>query len=55
MAPLSRAQAVTRGASLILNLPGSPRGAVDSFEAVRHLIQHALELLAKPRVERHPG
>lgn len=54
MAPLSRAQAVTRGASLILNLPGSPRGAVDGFAAVKHLVPHALELLAKPRVERHP-
>jgi molybdenum cofactor synthesis domain-containing protein len=54
MAPLSRAQAVTRGASLVLNLPGSPRGAVDSFAAVKHLVPHALELLAKERVDEHP-
>ncbi len=54
MAPLSRAQAVTRGASLILNLPGSPRGAVDGYAAVKHLVPHALELLAKERVEEHP-
>jgi molybdenum cofactor synthesis domain-containing protein len=54
MAPLSRAQAVTRGAALILNLPGSPAGAVENLEAVAHLIPHALELLAGGRVERHP-
>ncbi len=54
MAPLSRAQAVTRGASLILNLPGSPRAAVENLEAVQHLIPHALELLTGARVENHP-
>jgi molybdenum cofactor synthesis domain-containing protein len=54
MAPLSRAQAATRGSALIVNLPGSVTGAVENLEAVLHLIPHALELLAGGRVERHP-
>ncbi|HEX6096757.1 MAG TPA: MogA/MoaB family molybdenum cofactor biosynthesis protein [Thermoanaerobaculia bacterium] len=44
-AALSRAQAATRGTALILNLPGSVKGAVENLEAVLHLIPHALELL----------
>jgi len=54
MAPLSRAQAATRGNALVINLPGSPRGAVENLEAVLHLIPHALELLTGERVEKHP-
>jgi molybdenum cofactor synthesis domain-containing protein len=46
MAPLSRAQAATRGNTLVINLPGSPKGAVENLQAVLHLIPHALELLA---------
>jgi len=42
---LSRGVAVTRGKSLIINLPGSPRGAVESLEAVAHLIPHAIHVL----------
>ena len=45
-APLSRSMAATRAATLILNLPGSPAGAVDSLVAVAHLIPHAVDLLA---------
>ena len=44
-ASLSRGGAATRGATLILNLPGSPRGAVDSLQAVLELIPHAVDLL----------
>jgi molybdopterin adenylyltransferase len=44
-AALSRGVCGTRGRALILNLPGSPAGAVESLEAVAHLIPHAVELL----------
>ena len=44
-AALSRAVAGTRGTKLILNLPGSPNGAVESLDAVADLLPHVLELL----------
>ncbi len=45
-AALSRSLAVTRGRTLIVCLPGSPKGAVESLEAVAELIPHACRLLA---------
>ena len=54
MASLSRAQAATRGTALIINLPGSPRGAVENLQIEMHLIPHALELLSGRAVEKHP-
>ncbi len=45
-AALSRAVCGIRGTSLILNLPGSPAGAVESLEAVMDLLPHALGLIA---------
>jgi molybdopterin adenylyltransferase len=42
---LSRGGAYTRGDVLIVNLPGSPKGAVESLEAVAELIPHVVDLL----------
>jgi molybdenum cofactor synthesis domain-containing protein len=44
-APLARSTAFTAGTALILNLPGSPRGALESLDAVAGLIPHAVDLL----------
>jgi molybdenum cofactor synthesis domain-containing protein len=43
---LSRGRAGTLGRCLVLNVPGSPRGAVESLDAVLSHLPHALELLA---------
>ena len=45
-AVLSRGVCGVRGTSVILNLPGSPTGAVESLQAVIDLLPHALELLS---------
>lgn len=46
LSPMSRAVSGTLGTTLIVNVPGSPRAAVTSLEAVLPLIQHALALLS---------
>jgi len=43
MASLSRAVAVIRRRALIINLPGSPKGARENLEAVWPVIGHAVE------------
>ena len=45
-AAISRGVAGVRGGTLIANLPGSPRGAMESFEVLVPLLDHALETLA---------
>ena len=45
LALLSRAVAGTRGNVLIVNLPGSPKGAVESFDAIVELVPHVIDLL----------
>jgi len=45
-AALSRGVCGVRGTALILNLPGSPTGAVESLQAVADLLPHAIELLS---------
>jgi molybdopterin adenylyltransferase len=44
-AVLSRGVAVVRNFSLILNLPGSPKGAVESLDTLAQLLPHAIHVL----------
>ena len=44
-AVLSRGLAGVRGRTFIVNLPGSPKGAVESLDAIAKLIPHVVDLL----------
>ena len=44
-AALSRGLAGVRGQTLVINVPGSPKGAVESLTAVMPVLEHALALL----------
>jgi molybdopterin adenylyltransferase len=44
-AALSRSMAGIRGATLIVNLPGSPKGAVESLDTIVQLIPHVIDLI----------
>ena len=48
---LSRAVAVVRHKSLILNLPGSPKGAVESLDALSDLLPHSIAIIHGARHE----
>jgi molybdopterin adenylyltransferase len=50
---LSRQVVGARGRSLIVALPGSPKGAVECLDAIADIIPHALELLGGGKAE-HP-
>jgi molybdopterin adenylyltransferase len=50
---LSRGVAGIRGHSIILNTPGSPKGAVECLQAVIDVLPHALDLLGD-QPTRHP-
>jgi len=45
LAVLSRGLAGVRGGVLVVNLPGSPRGAVESLDAIVDILPHVIELL----------
>jgi len=45
LAVLSRSVAGTRARTLIVTLPGSPKGAVESLDAIAGLLQHIVDLL----------
>jgi len=42
---LSRGVVVVRHHTLVVNLPGSPKGAVESLDVIAHLLPHAIEVL----------
>ncbi len=42
---LSRAVAGTRKRTLIVNLPGSPQGALHSLQVIEHLVPHVVDLV----------
>lgn len=45
MSMLSRGVCGIRGTTLIINLPGSPRGVEECFEIIRPVLPHAIELI----------
>ena len=52
---LSRAVVGVCGSSLIVNLPGSPQGAVDSLRAITEVLPHAVDLIARRVAHRENG
>ena len=54
LAALSRPMAGTCGSSLVVNLPGSPKGAVENLTALLPVLPHALTLLAGDTEHRRP-
>ena len=44
---LSRARAGIRGQTLIVNLPGSPKGAIENLNVILPVLKHAVALLSE--------
>lgn len=55
MADLSRSLGGVVGRTLVICVPGSPHGALDSLTALEPLLQHALETLAGPHDHGRPA
>jgi molybdenum cofactor synthesis domain-containing protein len=54
-AMLSRQVAGIRGKTLVVNLPGSPRGAVECLEAISSALPHAVSMLRGDAPDAHPA
>ncbi len=54
MAMISRSVAGIRGNTLIITLPGSPKGVRECLDVVMPVVPHALELLHRETVREHP-
>lgn len=55
MADLSRGVCGIRGRTLVVDLPGSPRGATESLEAILGALPHALDLVTGHTHHHPPG
>ena len=53
MAMLSRGIAGIRNGTLIINLPGSPKGVAECFEVIRPVLQHAVNLMLGDLTDGH--
>ena len=54
MAMISRAKAGARGRTLIVNLPGSPKGVRETLEVVLPVLGHAVDILQNRHAGPHP-
>ncbi len=45
MAMLSRGVCGIRGKTLIINLPGSPKGVIECFDVIKNVLPHAVNLI----------
>jgi molybdopterin adenylyltransferase len=52
---LSRQVGVTRGASLILNLPGQPRAIGETLDGIFAAVPYCIDLIGGPYLETRPG
>lgn len=55
MAMLSRAVAGVCNRTLIVNLPGSPKGVAECIEVIHDVLPHAIEIIAGTDRGNHPG